>query len=132
MCLRGTRSRQGRRANVQENDIESDKGLARLTWTFLEIICNYTALFGYVDIYLNRFPNTFFYLFLDKRITKMYISQNLNYLVLFLLFLLLLLYSLYTTRSFLIDVVNTFLYSSNSVVHTHYLEIFIKQIVIRN
>ena len=34
----------------------------------------------YVDIYFNRFPNTiFFYLFLDKRITEMYISQNLNY-----------------------------------------------------
>ena len=27
----GTRSRQGRRANVQENDLEIDKGLARLT-----------------------------------------------------------------------------------------------------
>ena len=33
VCLRGTRSRQGRRANVQENDLEFDKGLARLTWT---------------------------------------------------------------------------------------------------
>ena len=31
VCLRGTRSRQGRRANVQENDLEIDKGLARLT-----------------------------------------------------------------------------------------------------
>ena len=31
MCLRGTRSRQGRRANVQENDLEIDEGLARLT-----------------------------------------------------------------------------------------------------
>ena len=28
---RGTRSGQGRRANVQENDLEIDKGLARLT-----------------------------------------------------------------------------------------------------
>ena len=27
----GTRSRQGRRANVQDNDLEIDKGLARLT-----------------------------------------------------------------------------------------------------
>ena len=65
--------------NVQENDLEIDKGLARLTWTFLQIICNYATLFGYVDIYLNRFPNIFLNLFLDKRITKMYISQNLNY-----------------------------------------------------
>ena len=31
VCSRGTRSRQGRRANVQENDLEIDKGLARLT-----------------------------------------------------------------------------------------------------
>ena len=31
VCLRGTSSRQGRRANVQENDLEIDKGLARLT-----------------------------------------------------------------------------------------------------
>ena len=67
----------------------------------------------------------------------MYISHNLNLLLLLLfllllLLLLLLLYYLYRTRSSLIDVVNTFLYSSNSVVHTHYLEIFIKQIVIRN
>ena len=31
VCLRGTSSRQGRRANVQENDLEMDKGLARLT-----------------------------------------------------------------------------------------------------
>ena len=63
MCLRGARSRQGRRANVQENDLEIDKGLARFTGTFLQIICNYAALFGYVDIYLNRFPNIFFIYF---------------------------------------------------------------------
>ena len=31
VCLRGTGPRQGRRANVQENDLEIDKGLARLT-----------------------------------------------------------------------------------------------------
>ena len=31
VCLRGTGSRQGRRANVQENDLEIDRGLARLT-----------------------------------------------------------------------------------------------------
>ena len=31
VCLRGTRSRQGRRANVQRNDLEIDKGLARRT-----------------------------------------------------------------------------------------------------
>ena len=30
-CLRGAKSRQGRRANVQENDQEIDKGLAKLT-----------------------------------------------------------------------------------------------------
>ena len=30
VCLRGTRSRQGRSANVQENNLEIDKGLARL------------------------------------------------------------------------------------------------------
>ena len=28
VCLRGTRSRQGRKSNVQENDLEIDKGLA--------------------------------------------------------------------------------------------------------
>ena len=59
----------------------------------------------------------------------MYISQNLNYYYFYYFYY----YILYTgLKVFLIDVVNTFLYSFNSVVHTHYLEIIIKQIVIRN
>ena len=58
----------------------------------------------------------------------MYISQNLNYYY-FYYFYYYYYYILYTgLEVFLIDVVNTFLYSFNSVVHTHYLEIFIKQI----
>ena len=31
VCLKGARSRKGRGANVQENDLEIDKGLARFT-----------------------------------------------------------------------------------------------------
>ena len=59
----------------------------------------------------------------------MYISHNLNYHY-FYYFYYYCYYILYTgLEVFLIDVVNSFLYSFNSVVHTHYLEIFIKQSV---
>ena len=37
MCLRGTRSRQGRRANVQENDLEIDRDLLDLPEHFCRL-----------------------------------------------------------------------------------------------